>query len=138
MIWRRLLVSSETTLTQLHHYIQVSFDGSGEHLHRFHIHGKDYGIAYLGGISFEDNPHKVLLSGFRLHARESFPYQYDFIANRRVDIRLEQILPGDQRALPVCVGGRGAALAKNMRAPSRICNSWTVTATSFRSQSWVR
>jgi hypothetical protein len=109
MIWRRLLVSSETTIAQLHHYIQVAFDWSGEHLHQFRIHGKDYGIAYLGGISFDDNPHAVPLSRFRLHRRESFRYEYDFIANWRVDIRLEQILPGDQRVLPVCVGGRAAA-----------------------------
>ncbi|MBV9224754.1 MAG: hypothetical protein JOY85_12030 [Acidobacteriaceae bacterium] len=40
MIWRRLLVSSETTIAQLHHYLQVSFDWSGEHLHRFRLHGK--------------------------------------------------------------------------------------------------
>ncbi|MFL6415782.1 MAG: hypothetical protein ACJ74Y_08950 [Bryobacteraceae bacterium] len=33
-----------------------------EHLHSFHIHGKDYGIAYLGGISFDDNPRLVRLS----------------------------------------------------------------------------
>lgn len=109
MIWRRLLVSSETTIAQLHQYIQVAFDWSGEHLHRFRIHGKDYGIGYLGGISFDGNPHVVPLSRFRLHPRESFRYQYDFIANWRVDIRLEAILPQDQRVLPVCVGGRAAA-----------------------------
>lgn len=109
MIWRRLLVSSETTIAQLHQYLQVVFDWSGEHLHRFRIQGKDYGIAYLGGISFDDNPHAVPLSRFRLHPRESFRYQYDFIANWRVDIRLEEILPQDQRVLPVCVGGRAAA-----------------------------
>ena len=109
MIWRRLLVSSETTIAQLHQYIQVAFDWSGEHLHRFRIHGKDYGIAFLGGIRFEDNPHAVPLSRFRLHPRESFRYEYDFIANWRVHIRLEQILPQDQRVLPVGVGGRAAA-----------------------------
>jgi hypothetical protein len=43
MIWRRLLVSSETTITQLHEYIQVSMDWNDEHLHRFRIHGKDTG-----------------------------------------------------------------------------------------------
>ena len=109
MIWRRLLVSSETTIAQLHQYIQIAFDWSGERLHRFRIHGKDYGIAYLGGISFDDNPHAVPLSRFRLHPRESFRYEYDWIANWRVDIRLEEILPQDQRILPVCVGGRAAA-----------------------------
>ena len=109
IIWRRLLVSSESTIAQLHQYIQACFDWRGEHLHRFRIHGKDYGIAYLGGISFEDNPHAVPLSRFRLHRREWFRYEYDFIAHWRVDIRLEEILPQDQRSLPVCVGGRAAA-----------------------------
>lgn len=78
-------------------------------MHRFRIHGKDYGTAYLGGISFDDNPHELPLSRFRLHRRESFRYEYDFIANWRVDIRLEEILSLDQRVLPVCVGGRAAA-----------------------------
>jgi hypothetical protein len=105
-----LLVSSETTIAQLHHYIQVSFDWSGEHLHRFRIHGKDYGIAYLGGISFDDDPHAVPLCRFRLHPREAFRYEYDFTANWRIDIRLEEILPSQgQRVLPACTGGSGAA-----------------------------
>jgi hypothetical protein len=111
MIWRRLLISSETSIAQLHEYIQIAFDWGGEHLHCFRIQGKDYGIAYLGGISFEDNPYERLLSGFRLRPRESFRYEYDFTANWRVDIRLEEILLQEEsrRALPVCTGGRGAA-----------------------------
>lgn len=110
MIWRRLFVSSETSIAQLHEYLQIAFAGSGEHLHRFRIQGKDYGIAYRGGIRFEDNPHEMLLSRFRLRPRESFRYEYDFTAHWRVNIRLEQILLQEPpRALPVCTGGRGAA-----------------------------
>jgi hypothetical protein len=110
MIWRRLLVSSGTNIAQLHEYVQIAFDWTGEHLHRFHIHGKDYGIAYLGGISFDDNPRDVLLCRFGLHAREAFRYEYDFTARWRVDIRLETVLPGDQQQqkLPVCTAGQGA------------------------------
>jgi Plasmid pRiA4b ORF-3-like protein len=78
MIWRRLVISSETSLAQLHEYIQIAF---GEHLHSFRIRGKDYGISYLGGISFDDNPNIVRLSRFRLHLGESFRYEYDFTAN---------------------------------------------------------
>jgi hypothetical protein len=37
------------------------------------------------------------------------PLQYDFTANWRVAIRLEEILPQDQRVLPVCTGGKAAA-----------------------------
>lgn len=110
MIWRRLLISSETSIAQLHEYIQSGFDWTGEHLHCFRIQGKDYGIAYLGGLSFDDNPRHVRLSHFRLHPRESFRYDYDFTASWRVNIRLEEILPPDRRRyVPVCTGGRGAA-----------------------------
>jgi hypothetical protein len=104
-----LLVSSETTIAQLHPYIQVAFAWSGEHWHRFRIHGKDYGIAYLGGIRLDDHPHAVPLSRFRLHPRESLRYEYDLIANWRVPMRREPILPQDQRVVPVSVGGRAAA-----------------------------
>jgi pRiA4b ORF-3-like protein len=37
MIWRRLVISSETSIAQLHEYIQIAFDWSGEHLHSFRI-----------------------------------------------------------------------------------------------------
>jgi hypothetical protein len=117
MIWRRLVISSETSIAQLHKYIQTAFDWSGEHLHSLHIHGKDYGIAYLGGISFDDNPRLVRLSHFRLHPRESFRYQYDFTANRRVDIRLEKILLPDGCLAPICSGGRGAAPGEEYAGP---------------------
>jgi hypothetical protein len=85
------------------------FGWSGEHWHRFRVHGKDYGMADLGGISFDDDPHQVPLLRFRLHPRESFRYEYDFTANWRVDLRLEEIQPQDQRVVPVWVGGRAAA-----------------------------
>jgi hypothetical protein len=125
MIWRRLLISSETSISQLHQYIQIAFDWSGEHLHRFRIHGKDYGIAYLGGISFEDNPRAVYLSRFRLRLRESFRYEYDFTAEWRVNIRLEKILPLDRRlVLPTCSDGRGTAPGEEY------CRSSSVFATS--------
>jgi len=109
IIWRRLLLSSQTSIAQLHGYIQIAFAWRGEHLHRFRIQGKDYGIAYRGGISFEDNPHEVPLSRFRLHPRESFRYEYDFTAYWRMDLRLEEFLSQDRPLLPVCTSGRGAA-----------------------------
>jgi Plasmid pRiA4b ORF-3-like protein len=118
LIWRRFLVSSETSIAQLHDYIQIAFAWSGEHLHRFRIQGKDYGIAYVGGISFDDNPHRVPLSCFRLHLREYFRYEYDFTAHWQVQIRLEKILPLDRhRAVPVCSGGSGAAPGEEHAGP---------------------
>jgi pRiA4b ORF-3-like protein len=45
MIWRRLVISSETSIAHLHKYIQIAFDWSDEHLHSFRIHGKDGCVA---------------------------------------------------------------------------------------------
>lgn len=50
---------------------------SDSHLHRFHIHGKDYGVAHNGGITFSEDPDKVHLVDFALRVRERFLYEYD-------------------------------------------------------------
>src|ERR1700736_6624601 len=52
LVWRRLLVVSETSLGELHEMLQSAFGWSGEHLHRFLIHGGAYGIPHVGGIVF--------------------------------------------------------------------------------------
>ena len=49
LIWRRLLVRADTTIAGLH----AVWDG--EHLHRFVIHGVEYGISYVGGVGFRDD-----------------------------------------------------------------------------------
>jgi Plasmid pRiA4b ORF-3-like protein len=109
MIWRRLLVSSETTIAELHEFIQICFDWDNEHLHCFRIQGKNYGVAYLGGMSFDEDARLVRLSRFRLHCGESFRYDYDFLAHWRVSIRLEEKLPWSSRIVPFCAAGSGAS-----------------------------
>lgn len=59
MVWRRLRVPGNTSLAHLHHIIQIAYNWDNEHLHQFHIYGKDYGISYVGGIGFADNPRQV-------------------------------------------------------------------------------
>ena len=48
MIWRRLLLRSDHSIADLHYTIQIAMGWSDSHLHRFHIHGKDYGVAHKG------------------------------------------------------------------------------------------
>lgn len=62
MIWRRIKVRSDTTIADLHYIIQIAMGWTDSHLHRFVIHGKDYGIAQIGGISFADDPQKSQIS----------------------------------------------------------------------------
>jgi hypothetical protein len=68
LVWRRLLVAGQTGLAELHGILQTAFDWSGEHLHRFLIHGAAYGIPCLGGIVFREDARRVPLSRFRLIA----------------------------------------------------------------------
>ena len=56
LVWRRLLVVSTTSLGELHEVLQDAFGWSGEHLHRFLIHGVAHGIPHLGGVVFREDP----------------------------------------------------------------------------------
>jgi Plasmid pRiA4b ORF-3-like protein len=110
LVWRRLLVTSDTSLAELHDALQIAFDWSDEHLHRFRIHGKDYGIPQWGGMGCDEDARRIPLSHFRLRRGERFRYEYDFTANWKLDLRLEEVLPADpRRAIPWCIAGRRAA-----------------------------
>lgn len=118
MVWRRVLVRSDTSIAELHHIIQTVMGWDNLYLHRFHIHGKDYGIAYVGGISFADNPHEVRLERFRLRPGERFLYEYNFFDFWAFEVRLEQVLPLKQKwQCPTCSGGRRAAPAEDCGGP---------------------
>ena len=58
LIWRRLLVSADTSIADLHHILQLALGWTNSHIHRFLINGKEYGISYDGGMGFADDPNK--------------------------------------------------------------------------------
>ena len=100
LIWRRLLIRSDTTLAQLHTMLQVIFDWSNEYLHHFHFYGKDY------GSNGADTRH-ITLSAFGFRRGERFRYVYNYFARWQCDLRLEAVLPYDsKRFYPVCTGGK--------------------------------
>lgn len=108
LIWRRLLVRSDTSLGQLHTILQIAMGWEDIHLHRFRIYGKEYGIYREGGMVFDDNPFQVKFADFKLRAGECFAYEYDMGDFWQHDIRLEQVLPLDPRqTYPVCIAGAG-------------------------------
>ena len=83
---------------------------TNSHLHRFLIHGKEYGIAYDGGMGFDDDPKRIRVVNFRFRLRQRFLYEYDFGDNWQHAIRVEQIVAADaKRTYPVCIGGKRAA-----------------------------
>jgi hypothetical protein len=117
MIWRRLLVKSDSTIEDLHYIIQIAMGWEDIHLHHFIIHGKQYGITQPGGIGFSDRVRVVKLATFGFRVKERFIYEYDFSIHPamgawrywwRHEIRVEAILtPQANQIYPVCVGGKG-------------------------------
>lgn len=107
MIWRRLRLPGSTSLADLHHIIQIAMVWDNEYLHCFHIFGKDYGIAYEGGLSFSDIPRAVTLDDFGFDSGDRFSYAYNFFDYWLCDIRIEAIQIKKESIFPFCTGGQG-------------------------------
>ena len=52
LIWRRLLVRSDSTIADLHDTLQRALGWSDEHLNRFVLRGREYGVRHDGGVGF--------------------------------------------------------------------------------------
>ena len=110
MIWRRLLVSGSSTIADLHYILQIAMGWSNEHLNRFTIHGKHYGVYHPGGIIFNDDPAQVCLADLQLREREKFLYEYDLSARWQHQLRVEAIAYSDQPSpVALCLAGQRAA-----------------------------
>jgi hypothetical protein len=119
MIWRRLLVRSDSTIADLHYTLQIAMGWADIHLNRFVIYGKEYGVAKIGGIWFSDDPRQVLLSHLHLRLKERFLYEYDFGDRWQHEVRLEKVLPLDpQKTYPRCIGGARKAPPEDCGGPS--------------------
>jgi hypothetical protein len=91
---------------------------SDSHLHRFHIHGRDYGIGKIGGIGFSTDAKRVRLADFRFRINERFRYEYDFGDAWQHEVRIEQRLPLDGTCVyPRCIGGRRQAPPEDCGGP---------------------
>lgn len=112
-IWRRLLLSGDTKLSELHDIIQAAMGWYDSHLHQFIINNVYYSVPFddmLGGWEMEtEDERRVKLSdivdgeGFR------FDYEYDFGDSWQHRILVEKILPpDDKQRLPVCIKGKRA------------------------------
>jgi len=122
LIRRQLLIPADTTIADLHAVLQTAFGWTGTHLHRFVVHGREYGTGYVGGPSFGDDPRRVRLGDLGLRPTEGFTYHYDFTAGWCLDLRVEQIRTTDLAAqkgqhCPVCTGGRRAGPPEGCGGP---------------------
>jgi Plasmid pRiA4b ORF-3-like protein len=118
MIWRRVLIRSDSTLAQFHDIIQIVFGWSDSHLHRFRVHGRHYGVSRDGGLGSSQDARQVRLVDFQFRHNERFLYEYDFGDRWQHEVRIERGLEDQpKRAYPVCVGGQRAAPPEDCGGP---------------------
>ncbi len=123
-IWRRIELSSQTTLKQFHRVLQIVMGWENQHLHEYIIEGQRYGTpdtAY-------DDPGQVLQeTGIRLatvlpEAGAEILYLYDFGDFWQHDIRLEAVLPPESGVSPA--SGRCSKLpSRRLRRNARLRGS---------------
>lgn len=110
-IWRRLLVSSETTLAQLHEIIQIAMGWEDAHLHQFEIGDERYSLPmedFFDDLDVKDE-RCVKLSKLVTGEDFKFVYEYDFGDSWDHIILVEKILPiNSEQKLPVCINGKRA------------------------------
>src|SRR5260221_11715840 len=117
-IWRRLHVPSDSSIAMLHDLLQIAFDWSYFHLHRFVIRGKEYGVSRMGCTTFTTDARKGLLSQFGFRVNEWFLYEYDFGDLWQHQIRFEGVQPiREKKIYPVCVGGACASPPEDCGGP---------------------
>ena len=108
-IWRRIQVSSQTTLGQFHEILQTVMGWYDCHLHQFSIGGIDYGQPHpdLGFGQDIRNEKSVPLSRVVPGEKFKFSYTYDFGDDWEHQIVVEKVLPPDPEVqYPVCLKGK--------------------------------
>jgi Plasmid pRiA4b ORF-3-like protein len=94
-IWRRVELSSHTTLKQFHRILQIVMGWENYHLHEFLVDNQRYGVPdpefdQPGDVIGEN---KVHLSGILPRRGTQIRYTYDFGDNWQHALNLEEIVP---------------------------------------------
>lgn len=110
-IWRRLRVSSDATLAELHHTLQLCMGWSDAHLHCFRgSQGQVFGDPEQDPDKMFDwiDEGQVRLGDVLVSGKDSLNYDYDFGDGWEHEIRLEKRLPAlADEQLPRCLHAVG-------------------------------
>lgn len=117
-VWRRLVVRSDTTLADLHAFIQLAFGWEDYHPHQFTIQGKEYGIDRTGALGFTGNVRTIPVGSFQFQRGDQFAYRYDFGDGWEHQITVETCHALSPRALyPRCMDGAQSAPPEDSGGP---------------------
>jgi len=110
-IWRRLLVRSDITLSDLHRIIQAAFGWENYHLHQFIVGGTYYGEPHPDYLDYMDmhDEQEVTLGQISTGEGFEFRYEYDFGDSWLHQVLVEKVLPVELgQTHPACIAGRRA------------------------------
>ena len=108
-IWRRIVVPSDATLSDLHDFVQAAMGWYDCHLHEFQVDGMSVGNPLMleGMCDYDES--QVRLAEVAPLPKRRFRYLYDFGDSWDHDILVEAVMSPEQGVrYPICVAGRRA------------------------------
>ena len=119
-IWRRVQVLGDTTLSELHHVIQVAMGWEDCHLHEFVIAGSRFAPEFDDDFyeSEASEEMHVKLSNLVRREKTKIRYTYDFGDGWDHTLTVEKILPPDPKTnYPICLKGKRACPLEDCGGP---------------------
>jgi hypothetical protein len=108
-IWRRMQVTSTTTLAQLHRMLQRVMGWEGSHLYQFVVGGMAYGDPRMLEEMEGEDARRVTLASLVRGEKAKFLYEYDFGDSWDHELLIEKVLPCEAgKYYPVCLTGKRA------------------------------
>jgi hypothetical protein len=108
-IWRRIQVTSDTSLIQLHRIVQCVMGWEDYHMHQFIVGGVMYGNADMMEDFDMVDEKTVTLAKIVRREKFKFIYEYDFGDGWEHELLVEKILPVEEgKVYPVCLTGKRA------------------------------
>jgi hypothetical protein len=107
--WRRMQVTSETTLARLHRILQRVMGWESYRLYQFVVGGMAYGDPSMLEEMEGEDARKVTLATLVRGEKSKFLYEYDFGDSWDHELLIEKVLPCEAgKRYPVCLTGKRA------------------------------
>ena len=108
-IWRRLAVSDEATLAQLHDVLQVAMGWEDCHLHCFRIDGVRYGPDDERGFDLDETDESTVTVAQAFATARRGVYEYDFGDSWEHELLVEKTeVPAVLSGVALCSTGKRA------------------------------
>jgi hypothetical protein len=109
-IWRRVIVSPDMYLEELHWVIQAAMPWTNSHLHQFYDKNRTFYSDPKFNLENVNDETRTKLSDLLIKPKDSIVYEYDFGDGWEHLVVLEKIVaPEPKQRLPACITGKRAA-----------------------------